>query len=100
MIFALYLTCLLIIFVICTILIYNRHYHDGVCKKVALGLLWLICIGVIADSMQGAEYVPLKANMALILGFTGFLVCHFYCWLRYVTGGDFSWHQLQKVVHE
>lgn len=93
-----YAVCLVVVFLITSVMIYCKHYNDGVVKKFGLGVLWLICLGVLSDFAQGWEYDPSPITMAIVFGFTWFLCSHFYCWLRYVTGGDFSWHQIKKVA--
>lgn len=94
----LYLVPLIIIAVLCSIMIFCGHYDDGVIGKLALVGMWLISIGVLADTVDGVRYEPYRAHIAVTWSFCVFLMRHYYRWRMYSTHGLFAWGK--RKVHE
>lgn len=96
----LYLTMLLVIFVICATLIFHPDYDDGIVGKFGLGMMGgAAAIVLMSTAFEEATYHPLKENVLLVGGITVFMLRFIYRWSKWrcTALSNFDWNLLHRT---
>lgn len=94
----LYVTMLIVVFVICGTLILHKDYDDGVVGKFGLGFMGLAAAIVALDTIaSGVEYTPLKVNVLFVSGVTIFMLRYIYRWSRWRCTSKCNWKSATAI---
>ena len=88
---SLYLICSVLVGLLSLLLVSHGKYEDGVVGRVGLVIVFIACLVVVWESINGVDYEVNQTTLAMQVGFCAFLIRHVYRFLKWSRTGDNDW---------
>lgn len=90
---SLYLVCTVLIGLMALLLVSHCKYEDGVVGRVGLVIVFIACLVVVWESINGVQYDVNPTTLTMQVGFCAFLIRHVYRFLKWSKTGANDWRK-------
>ena len=90
---SLYLVCTVLIGLMALLLVSHCKYEDGVVGRIGLVIVFIACLVIVWESINGVEYEVNPTTLTIQFGFCAFLIRHVYRFLKWSRTGANDWRK-------
>lgn len=90
---SLYLICSVLVGLMALLLVSHGKYEDGVVGRIGLVIVFIACLVVVWESINGVEYDVNPTTLTMQVGFCAFLIRHVYRFLKWSRTGANDWRK-------
>ena len=90
---SLYVICSVLIGLMALLLVSHCKYEDGVLGRIGLVIVFIACLVIVWESINGVEYEVNPTTLTMQFGFCAFLIRHVYRFLKWSKTGANDWRK-------
>lgn len=90
---SLYVVCTVLIGLMSLLLVSHCKYEDGVIGRIGLVIVFIACLVIVGESINGVTYEVHPTTLAMQFGICAFLIRHVYRFLKWSRTGANDWRK-------